>query len=78
MGRRLERHVDWDLAERILASGRIKKVTTPKTTKKPRAAATIRQNGRPPRALAFKDRSFKGPVRLNTSRNRRSQFARSA
>jgi hypothetical protein len=42
MGRRLERHVDWDLTDRILASGRVKKVNPPKTTKKPRASATYR------------------------------------
>lgn len=42
MGRRFERHVDWDLADRILASGRIKKVAAPKSSKKPRDAATYR------------------------------------
>lgn len=42
MGRRLERHVDWDLADRIAASGPIKKQPVTKTNKKPRAAATYR------------------------------------
>lgn len=42
MGRRLERHVDWDLAERIAASGPIKKQPVTKTKKLPRAAHTYR------------------------------------
>lgn len=42
MGRRLERHVDWDLTERILSSGPIKKQLPIKTTKRPRTAATYR------------------------------------
>jgi hypothetical protein len=42
MSRRLERHVDFDLAERILASGPIKRKQPPKTTKLPRAGKTYR------------------------------------
>lgn len=42
MGRRLERHVDWDLADRIAASGPIKKQPRTKTSKTPRSAATYR------------------------------------
>jgi len=42
MGRRLERHVNWDLAERIEANGPIKKERRFKTIKQPRAANTYR------------------------------------
>lgn len=42
MGRRLERHVDWDLTERILASGPIKKQPVTKTKKQPRERAKYR------------------------------------
>ena len=42
MGRRLERHVDFDLTERILASGPIKKITPKKSRSMPRKASTYR------------------------------------
>ena len=75
MGRRLERHVDWDLTDRILASGPIKKAApSTKVRKTPRLAATYRQNGAPIKSLV-KDRSFKGRIRLNTTRKRPSQYA---
>jgi hypothetical protein len=55
MGRRLERHVDFDLAERILASGPIKRKNPPKTTKKPRPAKTYRAARRNAALQARKD-----------------------
>lgn len=42
MSRRLERHVDWDLAERIEANGPVKKPTKFKTVTQPRPADTYR------------------------------------
>lgn len=72
MGRRLERHVDWDLTERILASGPIKKRDAIKTTKTPRAAKTYRGARRNamrgsvcPGASA--GRGYLGPIGLNRS-----------
>ena len=42
MGRRLERHVDWDLVERIEANGPIVKPRKFKTVKVPRPADSYR------------------------------------
>lgn len=42
MGRRLERHVDWDLVERIEANGPIVKPRKFKTVKTPRPADSYR------------------------------------
>lgn len=46
MGRRLERHINWDLTERILASGPIKKQPVTKTKKTPRHATSYRGHRR--------------------------------
>lgn len=66
MGRRLERHVDWDLVERIEASGPIKKSAPVKGFKEPREGHTYRQNGRVPKANV-KARPFRGRIDLNRS-----------
>lgn len=72
--RKLLRGIDFDLVERIEASGKIERRPKAKSGKTPRHSSTYRQNGAIAKPLV-KDRSFKGPIRLNTTRNRPSQYA---
>lgn len=67
MGRRLERHVDWDLADRIAASGPVKKQPKTKSSKEPRVAASYRGARR---------NAFRGSVWAGASAHREHSFAK--
>lgn len=83
MGRRLERHVNWDLADRIASSGPIKKQPVTKTKKRPRKAETYRGARRNhhrgsvwPGVLAQRDPLFAEP-RATLNRSAKWKPARS-
>lgn len=59
----LQRHIDNDLAEQILASGKVRR--QPKQSKARSFVHKTRRNHVPD----FKDQSFKGPIRKNQKRN---------